>query len=72
VAEFDSKVRVGIDTTGIKKDENTIRYTPILAGTQTYTTYAGVAAIDDLSFSAAPGYNYKLSFLSSGIDEALP
>ncbi|TNV88247.1 hypothetical protein FGO68_gene13755 [Halteria grandinella] len=72
VAEFDSKIRVAIDDSAIKKDENTIRYTPILAGTQQYTTYAGVAAIDDLEFSAAPGYNYKLTFLSTGIDEELP
>ncbi len=26
----------------------------------------------NLSFSGAPGYNYRLAFLSSGIDEKLP
>jgi hypothetical protein len=31
-----------------------------------------VAAINGLEFAGAPGYDYKLKFLSSGVDEALP
>ena len=69
VAEFDNKVRVGLDERSYVVDENTKKYTPILAGAQEYTTYGGVAAINALEFSGAPGYDYKLKFVSTGIDD---
>jgi hypothetical protein len=53
-------------------NENTKKYSPILGGTQEFQTYGGVAAISGLEFSGAPGYDYKLNFISTAIDEALP
>lgn len=72
MADFDSKIRVSIDQTYYLKDSNTKRYIPVLEGTTQYTSYAGVAQIQGLIFSGAPGYDYRLAFLSSGIDESLP
>jgi hypothetical protein len=72
VAEFDNKIRVGLEDKGFKVDENTKKYTPILGGTQEFQSYGGVAAISGLEFSGAPGYEYKLNFISSAIDELLP
>lgn len=54
------------------RDNNTKRYTPVLEGTTSYTSYGGAAQIQNLLLSAAPGYKYRLAFLSSGIDEKLP
>jgi hypothetical protein len=48
VAEFDNKIRVGLDNNAYKVDENTKKYSPILGGTQEYQTYGGVAAISGL------------------------
>ena len=31
-----------------------------------------MAAIDALEFSGAPGYDYKLLFVSNAVDESLP
>ena len=72
VVEFDKKVRVGLNEGSYKQDVNTKKYTPILAGAQEYNTYGGVAAIDALEFSGAPGYDYKLQFVSNAVDESLP
>ena len=71
VADFDSKVRVSVDP-NYPKDSNTQRYTPVLEGTTSLTSYGGVAYATGLVFTGAPGYNYSLAILSSGIDESLP
>ncbi|CDW79966.1 UNKNOWN [Stylonychia lemnae] len=70
--DFESKLRVIVDSNSFVKDKNTLTYTPVLEGSQSFTTYAGVSQIDDLMFTGAPGYSYRLSFTSSGIDESLP
>ncbi len=70
VPEFDSKVTIQIDS--YKKDAKTKAYVPLLSGTTQYISYGGVVAVDNLQFSGAPGYNYSLLFLSSGINENLP
>lgn len=72
ISDFSSKIRVTVDSGYYTKDTNTMRYTPVLEGTQQYFAYGGVIAVDGLEFTAAPGYKYRLSFTSSGIDESLP
>lgn len=48
VADFDSKIRVSIDSSFYKQDINTKRYTPILEGTTQFTSYGGAAAVENL------------------------
>ena len=72
MCDFDSKIRVTVDSEYFVKDEQTKRYTPVLEGTTSYTVYGGVSLVSNLMFTGAPGYRYRLAFLSSGIDESLP
>ena len=72
MSDFDSKIRVSVDQEYYPKDNKTKRYVPVLEGTTAYTSYGGVSQVSNLQFSAAPGYKYRLAFLSSGIDEKLP
>eukprot|EP00347_Sterkiella_histriomuscorum_P016469 403353061 len=67
-----SKLRVQVDSSSYEKNRDTLTYTPVLEGSQSFLTFAGVSAIQDLTFTAAPGYKYRLSFTSSGIDDSLP
>lgn len=48
VAEFDNKIRVGLDNNAYKVDENTKKYSPILGGAQEFQTYGGMATISGL------------------------
>jgi hypothetical protein len=48
VPEFDSKVKVEIDSDYYKKDANTNAYTPIVAGSSQYSSYGGVTAVSNV------------------------
>ncbi|CDW75587.1 UNKNOWN [Stylonychia lemnae] len=66
-SDFSSKVKayVNAETTSNSKSQ---LFPPIIKGTTTFETIAGMVIVQGLSFSASPGNKYTISFNSDGID----
>ena len=65
--DFTSKVRVQVDATYTANPK--AKYSPILEGTSQFTSIAGVVQVSDVSFAASPGYTYRVSFSTDGIEQ---
>eukprot|EP00347_Sterkiella_histriomuscorum_P017716 403348268 len=65
--DFNSKVRVQVDAT--YSADTKAKYSAIIEGTSSFTSMAGVVQIEDVTFAASPGYTYRISFSTDGIDQ---
>lgn len=66
-SDFSSKVTVSIDST-YTLNSSASKYSPILEGTTTFTSIGGAIIISDVKFAARPGYTYRISLSTDGID----
>lgn len=48
---------------------NATKYQPILEGLSQFVSLGGVVQVKDVKFAARPGYSYRVSFTTDGIDE---
>ena len=63
-----SKISVFINQTFSSSKEANV-YPPVLVGSSQFYVTGGVVEVNDIEFTASPGYNYSLVITTDGIDE---
>ncbi|CDW90223.1 UNKNOWN [Stylonychia lemnae] len=67
-----SKLTVRVDTQFTEGNQQALQYAPVVQGQSQFVSQNGTFKVSDIIFIATPGYSFRISFSSDGIDKTKP